>query len=134
MVPAEWLALFPAGGDLAWPSFGLTGFGRRVRPAPGRSASRRAPGWVTCSTTGDGSFLLTAAGPAELSDFALAVYRHVTDPARPAHDRAVPHGRRAARVPSSTPPPASVGSACRTWPRTGPPPGSAASSAGRVPS
>jgi hypothetical protein len=78
-VPAGWLALFPAGGDLAWPSFGLTGFGRR---APG-AGSWGVPAGARVGdvlTTDDGSFLLTRRGPAELTDFALAVYRHVTTP------------------------------------------------------
>ena len=77
--PHGWLALFPAGGDLAWPSFGLTGFGR---PAPG-AGSWGVPAGARVGdvlTTGDGSFLLTRRGPAELTDFALAVYRHVTTP------------------------------------------------------
>jgi hypothetical protein len=79
VVSAEWLALFPAGGDLDWTSFGLTGFGRRVRGAGslGIPAGARVGDVLR---TGDGSFLLTAAGPAELSDFALAVYRHVPTP------------------------------------------------------
>ncbi len=78
-VPDGWLALFPAGGDLAWPSFGLTGFGR---PAPG-AGSWGVPAGARVGdvlTTDDGSFLLTRRGPAELTDFALAVYRHVTTP------------------------------------------------------
>lgn len=78
-VPHGWLALLPAGGDLAWPSFGLTGFGR---PAPG-AGSWGVPAGARVGdvlTTDDGSFLLTRRGPAELTDFALAVYRHVTTP------------------------------------------------------
>jgi hypothetical protein len=79
VVPAAWLALFPAGGDLDWASFGLTGFGRHVRAAGslGIPAGARVGDVLR---TGEGSFLLTATGPAELSDFALAVYRHVPTP------------------------------------------------------
>ena len=78
-VPAGWLALFPPGGDLAWPSFGLTGFGRRA-PAAGSWGVPAGARVGDVLTSDRGSFLLTRRGPAELTDFALAVYRHVTTP------------------------------------------------------
>ncbi len=78
-VPEEWLALFPAGGDLDWKSFGLSGFGS---PAEKRG-ELGMPGDARVGdvlTTGTESLLVTADGLAELDDFALAVYRHSATP------------------------------------------------------
>ena len=79
-VPEEWLALFPTGGDLDWQAFGLTGFGDPVEEAGsfGVPAGARVGDVVT---TDSESLLLTADGPTELDDFALAVYRHSPTPA-----------------------------------------------------
>ncbi|NYD43658.1 type VII secretion protein EccB [Nocardioides panaciterrulae] len=80
-VPEEWLALFPAGADLDWKSFGLHGFGEpvphREDPALGLPPQARVGDVVT---VGDESLLLTGTRMRELDDFALAVYRHSTTP------------------------------------------------------
>jgi hypothetical protein len=78
-VPPRWLALFPRGGDLGWAGFGLSGFGR---PAPA-AGSLGVPAGARVGdvlTTGGGRFLLTGRGPADLTAFALTVYRHVATP------------------------------------------------------
>jgi ESX secretion system ATPase EccB len=78
-VPEQWLDLFPSGGALDWESFGLTGFGE---PAPDAGALGVPDGARVGDvlTSDEGSLLLTRDGPAELTDFALAVYRHVPTP------------------------------------------------------
>lgn len=81
-VPEQWLALFPAGGDLDWSSFAVSGFGDPVADRGTLGIPRDARvGDVL--TAGGESLLLTADGPTELSDFALAVYRHTSSPAGP---------------------------------------------------
>ena len=78
-VPEEWLALFPAGGDLDWQAFGLTGLGDPVEDAGdfGVPAGARIGDVVT---TDSESLLLTAKGPTEMTDFALTIYRHIPTP------------------------------------------------------
>jgi len=78
-VPQQWLALLPAGGPLAWRSFGLRGLGSRA-PGAGSLGVPTAARVGDVLTTPDGSFLLTRDGPAELTEFALTVYRHVPTP------------------------------------------------------
>ncbi|WP_205472652.1 type VII secretion protein EccB [Nocardioides sp. SYSU D00038] len=71
-VPESWLSLFPLGGTLGFESFDLTGIGE---PAPGG-------GTVGQYLEGPGgtSLVLTADGPARLSEFALTVYKYATLP------------------------------------------------------
>lgn len=90
-VPPEWLHLFPAGGELSFDSFGLTGLGRSF-PDP---EERGLPGDARIGdvvTSGGRSLLLTQDGPAPLDDFALAVYRNTPTPDGPLGDG--DHGRR----------------------------------------
>lgn len=78
-VPAAWLALFPAGGDLGWRSFGVDHLGE---PAPG-AGGPGVPGDARVGDviiTGDRALLLTAAGPTPLDAWALGVYRHTLTP------------------------------------------------------
>jgi type VII secretion protein EccB len=78
-VPEEWLALFPAGGDLDSKTFEVSGFGD---PAPYRG-SQGIPDDARVGdvvTTGDESLLLTADHQEELTEFALAVYRNSPTP------------------------------------------------------
>lgn len=78
-VPAAWLALFPAGGDLGWRSFGVDHLGA---PAPG-AGGPGVPGDARVGdviVSGDRALLLTAAGPAPLDAWALGVYRHTLTP------------------------------------------------------
>ena len=80
-VPEEWLALFPAGADLDWRSFGLHDFGRPVphRDDPSLDLPPQAQvGDVV--TVGDESLLLTGTRMRVLDDFALSVYRHSATP------------------------------------------------------
>ncbi|GAA2139700.1 type VII secretion protein EccB [Nocardioides koreensis] len=79
-VPEEWLALFPAGGDLNWKAFGLTGFGDPVEEAGDQAVPAGARVGDVVTTDGE-SMLLTANGPIKLNEFALAVYRHSPSPA-----------------------------------------------------
>jgi type VII secretion protein EccB len=79
-VPEKWLRLFPSGGALDFPSFGLDQYGE---PAPEQGPGQLPPGSRIGQviTVDDESFqLLTADGPAELDPFALAVYTAVAKP------------------------------------------------------
>lgn len=76
-VPADWIRLFPAGGTLGVETFAITGFGD---PAPGAGSGTGLPTDARIGDyvpVGDGALLLTAAGPLELDEFALAVYRNI---------------------------------------------------------
>lgn len=99
-VPHRWLALFPRGGDLGWASFGLSGLGRPA-PAAGSLGVPVGARVGDVLATGEGSFLLTRRGPAELTAFALAVYRHAATPGgaapRVIRVRDVPGAARAGR-------------------------------------
>lgn len=78
-VSEDWLALFPAGGDLAEQSFELGGAGGRVDYA---GSGTGVPGGARVGDyiVGDeGAFLLTQEGPAPLDPFALAVYSNLPD-------------------------------------------------------
>ena len=87
-VSSDWLALFPAGSDLDWKSFGLDGFGQAAPGAGDASTGMPADAEVgDVVTVGDESLLLTSHGMAELDPFALAVYRHVHSPTGLLRDR-----------------------------------------------
>jgi type VII secretion protein EccB len=81
-VSADWLSLFPAGGALAWESFGIVDAGRRVSYA--RDAKLppavRVGDVVETSTA---SWVLLDTGPARLDDFADAIYRSLPAPHQP---------------------------------------------------
>jgi hypothetical protein len=82
-VSQDWLALFPAGGDLDERSFELEGAGDRVSYAGGDSGvpgSARVGDYIDGA---EGAFLLTEDGPAPLDPFALAVYGNLPGPDRP---------------------------------------------------
>lgn len=72
-VPADWLGLFPRGGALDFRGFGLTGFGEPSDQAGqgGLPATTRIGDYYEID---DLLFVVTAEGPAELSEFARAVY------------------------------------------------------------
>lgn len=76
-VAEEWLALFPAGGDLSFAAFGVTGVGGAPK---GSSLPPGAKVGDLVTTRGNESYLLTARGPLPLSRFATAVW-HGTRPA-----------------------------------------------------
>ena len=82
-VPQDWLALFPAGGELDAESFGLRGVGDRVGYGGGETgvpASAKVGDYVDGD---EGAFVLTEEGPAPLDPFALAVYGNLQGPDRP---------------------------------------------------
>lgn len=78
LVSERFLALLPVGGDLAFDSMGITGEGR---PASYAGASSGIPaqarvGDIVMLIDG-GAVVLTEKGPADLSQFALAVYTNL---------------------------------------------------------
>ncbi|GAB3245697.1 type VII secretion protein EccB [Nocardioides dilutus] len=83
-VPEDWLQLFPAGGELTWASFQITGAGKPpLDPAPYPPGAEVGDYWVD----GDEGLVLTETGPMRLSAFALQVYRYspvpASEPGRP---------------------------------------------------
>lgn len=87
VVPEEWLALFPRGGDLTGNAFGLTGVGGAADYAtdlPGLSGARTGDLVGTPAER----LLLTEAGPVALSEFAYAVYANTGQPREIALDAA----------------------------------------------
>ncbi len=101
-VPEAWVALFPAGGDLGWRSFGVDHLGA---PAPG-AGGPGVPGDARVGdviVSGGRALLLTAAGPTPLDAWALGVYRHTLTPhGLPSVDRR--RGDRPRITASSQPP------------------------------
>lgn len=82
-VSKDWLALFPAGGDLDERSFELEGVGDRVSYGGGDTGvpgSARVGDYIDGA---EGAFVLTEEGPAPLDPFALAVYANLPGPDRP---------------------------------------------------
>lgn len=79
-VPTEWLNLFPAGGALDFPTFGVRGIGDTPSYAgdPGVPQDARVGDVIV---DGDSSLLLTADAPTSLDPFSLAVYSHTETPA-----------------------------------------------------
>lgn len=93
-VPAEWLNLFQAGGDLDWQSFGIPGsaYGRPVSYAQQIHVRRGRVGDLV--QVGDVGYLLGPDGPIRLSTFAQGVYEASSPPSgggqifhRPTMDR-----------------------------------------------
>lgn len=86
-VSDAWLALFPAGGNLGFKSFGLDGFGDPVGYRnSGDVPSDARVGDVITYPLPDGSsqsLLLTKIGPSPITRFPLAVYRHSDPPSGP---------------------------------------------------
>lgn len=79
VVPEEWLALFPRGGDLTRAAFDLSGAGRPADYATGLPELGDAEIGDLVSTPSE-ELLLTAEGPVELTEFAYAVYLHSAQP------------------------------------------------------
>ena len=98
-VPEDWLRLFPAGGELAWTSFGITDARSRPDdPAPYPPSARVGDYWVD----GDEGLVLTRTGPMRLTPFAFQVFLNTPDPGeQPGQARQAPaaHRRRAAPGP-----------------------------------
>lgn len=79
-VPADWLKLFPAGGELGFDSFGLSGFGQVAPYAtelPDLPDDARIGDYYTVA---GGALVLTADGPAQFDAFAMAVYLNSSTP------------------------------------------------------
>ncbi|MBB6627673.1 type VII secretion protein EccB [Nocardioides sp. KIGAM211] len=83
-VSDDWLALFPAGGDLDFTSFELTGFGDPVSYGNSGNVPPGARiGDLVTYPLPDGttqSLLLTDSGPSVIAPFPLGVYRHTRTP------------------------------------------------------
>lgn len=79
-VPADWLKLFPTGGELGFDSFGLGGFGE-VAPYASDQPDLPDDARIGDYYTVDGEALvLTAEGPAQFDAFAMAVYLNSKTP------------------------------------------------------
>lgn len=81
-VPADWLELFPRGGELRFDSLGLDGFGTPAKFAGqgGLPADAKVGDYYEI---GDVLTVLTADGPAELTAFARAVFLYAKPPSPP---------------------------------------------------
>jgi hypothetical protein len=85
-VSTTWLALWPAGGELSWETFGISGAGRPAWYAGGSSG---LPGQARVGdivTTPDESVVLAEQGPRPLDAFSLAVLRDSTIGGRPVRE------------------------------------------------
>ncbi len=78
-VPKDWLALLPAGGPLAFETFGIEGFGS---PYDGPSAEELPSGAAIGDyyTVDEESYVLLDGGAARLDVFSLAVYENIDFP------------------------------------------------------
>lgn len=79
-VPAAWLGLWPAGGDLAWQSFAIPGsaYGQGVSYAGQIHVPRAEVGDLV--EVGGTGYLLAPDGPVLLTTFALGVYQASSPP------------------------------------------------------
>ena len=79
-VPSQWLNLWPAGGDLSWQSFGISGsaYGKPVSYAGQIHVPQGRVGDLV--QVGDVGYLLGPAGPIRLTTFAQGVYEASTPP------------------------------------------------------
>lgn len=79
-VPAAWLALWPAGGDLSWHSFGIpaSAYGSKVAYAGQIHLPSARVGSLV--QVGDTGYLLAPSGPILLTSFAQAVYQASSPP------------------------------------------------------
>jgi hypothetical protein len=80
-VPSAWLGLWPAGGDLAWESFGIPGssYGKPISYGGQIHLPRANVGDLV--QVGGTGYLLAPDGPVRLTAFALGVYEASTPPA-----------------------------------------------------
>src|SRR4051794_5813549 len=79
-VPSQWLDLWPAGGDLAWQSFGIPGasYGQKLGYRGQIHVPQARVGDLV--QVGDLGYLLGPDGPIRLSAFAQGVYEASTPP------------------------------------------------------
>jgi type VII secretion protein EccB len=85
-VSSDWLALWPAGASLSWPSLGIAGAGSRVSYA---GAGSGIPGDARVGdvvTTPEESVVLAPRGPVPLDAFSLAVLRSSSIDGRPVRE------------------------------------------------
>jgi ESX secretion system ATPase EccB len=79
-VPSQWLDLWPAGGDLAWQSFGIPGTAYGARLSYGGQIHVPQARVGDLVQVGDIGYLLGPDGPIRLSAFAQGVYEASSPP------------------------------------------------------
>ena len=85
-VSSDWLRLWPVGGALAWPTFGIDGAGQPAAYAGGSTGIPAKARVGDIVTTPGESVVLAADGPVPLDAFSLAVLRNSDIDGRPVRE------------------------------------------------